>query len=451
MAAVLFITILLHTKHLFNPSNWLGELQRTDRVVPIELWDAEIYACPDSEFSQDTCQSISGSFVFERVRLPLSRQLRLRMAELAEGATHLRLRHTLSLQDQKWIELRQSEEFLRPELVFFRNHRCFAASGTKPYCGQRSESFGLADIMKDNSIEMVFPIGPSTSFGPGSLSPFLIESHLLSRVLALEDRATAAFATEGVLLATILVFFAALAMLFPWHAPTVLMFAFCLLKVTQTSLSYAVETQGVDSLFALLGSQGYTIVSIALHAAILMALLYLTAATLKGSYALSKLEAGYGLGLTAVFVVIASFYSKMGELDVAALFARDAIATLFGAIWIMYHLLSEWSHNASATHEAGSSLDPSYVRQHLKTFVYLFFLVSYGAAGAQTVLGIQGLPDLLPWQTLFFVPGLGLAVLLDLSIAQRAQRQGIPVVLGGVKIQSEMRSVHDVKDNLPPS
>jgi hypothetical protein len=142
-------------------------------------------------------------------------------------------------------------------------------------------------------------------------------------------------------------------------------------------------------------------------------MLYLTAAIMRGGYALSKLEISYGVALVGLFIGIAITYGRMGDLATASLFARDAIATLFGSIWIIYHLITEWQQNHETT-------DPK--RQiakventTLKRFVYLFFLVAYGAASAQTVLGGETVPNLIPWQSLFFVPGISLAVLLDMG------------------------------------
>jgi hypothetical protein len=243
----------------------------------------------------------------------------------------------------------------------------------------------------------------------------------MPRVISLDDKATAAFASEGIVLVTVTLFFGILAIMFPAQASVVIMFLFCLVKNLQTGLGYIYENQVVDWVFSMLGSSGYIIVSVALNALILALLLYLTVSIVRGGYKLSKLEIGYGLGLVGLFIGMASIYGHLGELSLASLFTRDAIGTLFGAIWIMYHLFMEWHEADSADDSAARVPLPAVSSlKHLKTFVYLFFLVSYGAAGAQTVLGSTAVPDLLPWQSMFFVPGIGLAVLLDLAASLKS-------------------------------
>lgn len=417
----LFAATLLHTKALFNPADWISRFASDGRLLSLETWDAELYQCPGQDFNETSCQSISGSFLFAKVTLPLHKNVAARMLEFSDQATHLRLRHALSLQDRNWLAARSTEEFLAPVLLFFKNRRCFLARGPMPYCDQRTESLSLDKVYRGDTLDVVFLVRGSTSFGPHILPPLLVESNLMPRVISLDDKATAAFASEGIVLVTVTLFFGILAIMFPAQASVVIMFLFCLVKNLQTALGYIYENQVVDWVFSMLGSSGYIIVSVVLNALILALLLYLTVSIVRGGYKLSKLEIGYGLGLVGLFIGMASIYGHLGELSLASLFTRDAIGTLFGAIWIMYHLFMEW-HEADSANDSAARVPLPAVSslKHLKTFVYLFFLVSYGAAGAQTVLGSTAVPDLLPWQSMFFVPGIGLAVLLDLAASLKS-------------------------------
>jgi hypothetical protein len=63
----------------------------------------------------------------------------------------------------------------------------------------------------------------------------------------------------------------------------------------------------------------------------------------------------------------------MGDLATASLFARDAIATLFGSIWIIYYLITEWQQNPGAKDPERQIAKKE--NTTLKRFVYLFFLL----------------------------------------------------------------------------
>ena len=408
---VMFATTVLHIKSIFNPSDWYERTVATGRMRVVETWDAELFACPGPQFG-DKCKSVSGSFAFEHVSLPLHSKIQSRMREISEQSTHIRLRSILTPGTLSWIKERESEEFLRPNLVFFKNSRCFAASG-KAFCGQRTEAFDAIPLLHEQELVMTFPLLDGSPFGPSILSPVLVESNLLSNILALDDKATAAFTTEGTMLVTLTALFGALAALFPLQPTVVIMFLLCLFKTLLTSLGYLYENQVVDELYSFFGANGYLASTVALNSIVLALMLYLTAAIMRGSYALSKLEISYGAALVGLFIGIAIAYGRMGDLATASLFARDAIATLFGSIWIIYYLITEWQQNPAAK-------DPERqiaMKQNttLKRFVYLFFLVAYGAASAQTALGGEAIPNLIPWQSLFFVPGISLAVLLDMG------------------------------------
>jgi hypothetical protein len=430
-SASLFTLTLLHAKELFNPSDWLSRLIADERLIVLKTWDMELFRCPDRTFDASRCESLSGAVIFEDTALPLQNSIQSRFGEWGQRSTHMRLRHVLSLSNQDWVSNRWTEEYLFPTLILFKNHRCFEASGTEPYCGQRTEIISLKETLSNGTLNLIFHIDGASSFGPQVLPPMIVESNLIPRVIAIDDKATAAFTTEGILLVTVMVFFAALSLLFPWHAPVVVMFLLCLFKALQSTLGYVYENQVVDWFYWAFGSTGYLPASIILNAIVLGLLLYLSVVIMRQGYALSRLEVGYGTALIGVFIGLGVVYGQVGELATASLFTRDAIATLFGAIWIMYHLLMEWhiSNEAGVESTARSGT--------LKTFLYLFFLVAYGAAGAQTAMGTTIIPDLLPWQSLFFIPGIGLAVLIDLADKIERQRKGSLEVSGGVDIQRE--------------
>jgi hypothetical protein len=408
---LMFAATVLHIKSIFNPSDWYERTLSTGRMQVVENWDAELFVCPGPQF-EDNCKSVSGTFTFEHISLPLHSKIQSRMREISEQSTHIRLRSVLGAGTFNWIKERESEEFLRPKLVFFKNSRCFAASG-KAFCGQRTEAFDAIPLLQGQELAMTFPLQDGSPFGPTILAPVLVESNLLSNILALDDKATAAFTTEGTMLVTLTALFGALAALFPLQSTLVIMFLLCLCKTLLTALGYLYENQVIDELYSFFGANGYLASTVILNSLVLALMLYLTAAIMRGGYALSKLEISYGIALVGLFIGIAITYGRMGDLATASLFARDAIATLFGSIWIIYYLITEWQQNHETT-------DPK--RQFakventtLKRFVYLFFLVAYGAASAQTVLGGEAVPNLIPWQSLFFVPGISLAVLLDMG------------------------------------
>jgi hypothetical protein len=407
----MFAATVLHIKSIFNPSDWYERTVSTGRMRVVEHWDAELFVCPGPVF-EDKCKSVSGSFTFEHISLPLHSKIQSRMRELSEQSTHIRLRSILASGTLNWIKERESEEFLQPKLVFFKNSRCFSASG-KAFCGQRTEAFDAIPLVHEQELVITFPLLDGSPFGPSILAPVLVESNLLSNILALDDKATAAFTTEGTMLVTLTALFGALAALFPLQSTVVIMFLLCIFKTLLTSLGYLYENQVVDELYSFFGASGYLASTVVLNSIVLALMLYLTAAIMRGGYALSKLEISYGVALVGLFIGIAITYGRMGDLATASLFARDAIATLFGSIWIIYYLITEWQQNP-ATKDPERQIAKK-EKTTLKRFVYLFFLVAYGAASAQTVLGSEAIPNLIPWQSLFFVPGISLAVLLDMG------------------------------------
>lgn len=408
----LFAATILHIKSIFNPSDWYERTVATGRMVVVNTWDAELFACQGPRFEESACKSVSGTFSFEHITLPLHAKIQSRMREMAERSTHIRLKSVLPPSTLNWLQERESEEFLEAKIVFFKNSRCFAASG-KAFCGERTEVFDAGPLLREKEIVLTFPLLDGSSFGPKILAPVLVESNLLSHILALDDKATAAFATEGTMLVTLTALFGILATLFPLQSTVVIMFLLCLSKTLLTTLCYLYENQVIDELYSFFGSSGYLAWSIALNSIVLALMLYLTAAIMRGGYALSKLEISYGLALVGLFIGIAVAYGRMGDLATASLFARDAIATLFGSIWIIYYLITEWQQNSGFITAENQPRKKS--TASLKRFVFLFFLVAYGAASAQSVLGGDLVPNLIPWQSLFFIPGIGLAVLLDMG------------------------------------
>ncbi len=407
LSTVLLALALHEIKINFNPADWINRYSQENRLHVVDTWDLEFFQCANPQFESETCRSISGPFAFEGVRLPLRPILKERFAQMANRTTHVRMNHVFDFTQRDWISERLSEEFLRPEIVMFRNARCFA-SKSEDICRSLTEALPVSDAEKAS---FVFRLNGSDRVGPQVLPPLLIESSISPQIVGIEGRARAAFGAEGIVVFLVTVFLALLALVFPKSPAQNVLFVYSFMRGVQIALSYVFESIQPDWLLLTLGETGYQATMVFLDSLILITLLYLSAVFVNRSFRISKLEAGYGLALLLVFFGVALTYTSLNELSLVSHFVRDTLATLFGAIWIIYKLLMQW-------HKQRETQGPDET-EYLKTFFYLFFLVSYGSASAQSAIASTEIPDLLHWENLFFVPGLSLAILVDHWLRQR--------------------------------
>lgn len=415
LGTLLFVSTLILAKLNFNPSDWIPNYVAKGRIHFLPKWSLELYSCRDRSFSHENCESISGRFAFQDLKLPLDPQDLSRMTALAERSTHIEMRTTLTPELEKWILERNSEEFLRPALLLIRNGRCFQALGDN-FCSARTEHFEVKSYLKTSKlIEVQFPISQSVRLGPQIIPPMMIEANLIDVFMSLESKISAAFWSEFTLMTGMTFFLGLLALLFPWHAPTVVLLALAFTRSLWTVISYGVENQGWNLLLRILGTHGYLALSMILNSLILGLVLYLCFTLMKGVFKPSRFEIFYALALMLLFFGVAFSYGELGSLSNASLFARDTIATLFGSIWIIYFLIHEWQHDTDQNFKSNHS--------SLAAFVFLFFLVAYGAHAAQTALRQSMIPDLLPWQSLFFIPGVALASFIHLKRQLKDRRE----------------------------
>lgn len=405
ISALLLVFALREIKSNFNPAQWFDTHEAEGRLFRLPTWDLEFFACPGADFSAQVCRSISGPFAFEAVQLPLRRTLAERYAQMAPRVTHATFSHTLEPALQNWAKARVSEEYLTAHVVFFRNLRCFL-SAEQNVCRPLTEAFPLSpEQTREGRIRFIIPATGSDRIGPQLLTPVLIERNMLPQVFGIEARGTAAYAAEGIVVFLVTVFLGMLSLVFPRSPAQVVLFVYAFLRASQIALSYAFEVLQPDILMMTLGGSGYQFVMLTLDALILLTLLYLAVVFVRNSFRVTKLEAGYGAAILIVFCGVGATYTSLDDLSVVSHFVRDTLATLFGAIWIMYRLLMNW-------HEQREQETPDDT-PYAKIFVFLFFLVAYGSASAQSALASREVPDLLHWENLFFLPGLGLALLVD--------------------------------------
>lgn len=404
-SALLLVFALREIKRNFNPAEWFETHEAEGRLFRLSSWDLELFVCPDAEFIEQNCRSISGPFAFESVQLPMRGALAEHYARLAPSVTHVSFAHTLEPAVQSWATARHSEEYLAAHVVFFRNLRCFF-SAEEDVCRAVTEAFPVSpEQTRKGRIRLVLPARGSDRIGPQLFTPVLVERNMLPHAVGIEARGSAAYAAEGIVVFLVTVFLGMLSLTFPGSPAQAVLFVYAFLRASQIALSYAFEVLQPDILLLTFESSGYQIVMLILDALILLTLLYLAAVFVRNSFRITKLEVGYGAAILCVFGGVGATYTSLDDLAVVSHFVRDTFAALFGAIWIMYRLLMNW-------HEQREQEAPDDT-PYAKIFVFLFFLVAYGSACAQSALSSREVPDLLHWENLFFLPGLGLALLVE--------------------------------------